>query len=256
MRWTPNNEKMGEKIKHLWKDPAIQSTWKAAPGFQLQMVHFDYFMEHLDRISKDEYVPTNEDMLRSRQRTTGEQMISFVIEKTGWDLIDVGGQKPERVKWEAIISSKDSVNGIIYFAALDEFNMLSAEDMTKTKMDISLQVFTELMNSEVIQERPFITILLFLNKIDLLESKLQNEEDREQFKTIFPNFTEGTLSACECVKERFISAFPPDTLKIHVHFICALDTNLMAEVFTEVRTTIFDSRLSTSWSDKVTYSTT
>jgi len=183
-------------------------------------------------------------MLRARQRTTGEQVIRFTIDKTGWDLIDVGGQRPERSKWELIISSKESVSGIIFFAALDEYNMMSTEDPTKTKMDISLQVFRELLSSQAIQDRPFITILLFLNKIDLLESKLENEEDSYKFKELFPNYTDGTSSACECVKERFHNPFS-DT-KIHTHCICALDTELMEEVFTAVRTTIFDSRLSTS----------
>jgi len=239
------NEKMGEKIKLLWQDNAIQNTWKAAPGFQLQMVHFDYFMENLDRISKVDYVPTNEDMLRARQRTTGEQMTSFVIDKTGWDLIDVGGQKPERAKWEAIISSKESVCGIIFFAALDEYNMMSTEEPNKTKMEISLQVFTDLLQSNTVQDRPHITILLFLNKIDLLEAKLQKDDNRDKFKEIFPNYTEGIESACNCVKDKFVSPFPED-LKIHTHYICALNTLLMAEVFTAVRTTIFDSRLNTS----------
>jgi len=51
------NEKMGDKIKLLWSDPSIQRTWRAAPNFQLQMIHFDYFMENLDRISKRNTFP-------------------------------------------------------------------------------------------------------------------------------------------------------------------------------------------------------
>jgi len=238
------NEKMGDKIKLLWNDEAIQRTWKAAPGFQLQMVHFDYFMDNLDRISKEEYVPTNEDMLRARQRTTGEQRISFVIEKTGWDLIDVGGQKPERAKWETIISCKESVSGIIFFASLNEYNMISTEDANKTKMDISVEVFTELLTSQTIQERPFITILLFLNKIDLLEAQLKEEEQLTKFREVFPKYTEGIESACDCVKERFHNPFPD--MKIFTHYICALNTSLMADVFTAVKATIFDSRLNFS----------
>jgi len=183
-------------------------------------------------------------MLRARQRTTGEQLTNFVIDKIGWDLIDVGGQRPERVKWEAIITSKESICGIIFFAALDEYNMMSTEDTSKTKMEISLQVFTDLLTSNTLQNRQHITILLFLNKIDLLEQKLQNTENREKFKEVFPNFTDGVNSACDCVKEKFLSQFPE--VKIHTHYICALNTSLMADVFSAVRSTIFDARLNTS----------
>jgi len=240
------NEKIAEKIKVLWEDPAIQRTWKAAPGYQLQMVHLDYLMENLDRISKPDYVPTNEDMLRARQRTTGEQTTSFIIDKTGWDLIDVGGQKPERAKWESIITTKESVNAIIFFAALDEFNMTSSEDPNKTKMDISMQVFNELLSSDAVKTRPHITLLLFLNKIDLLTSKLHEEDDKEQFKKIFPNFQGSVESACDCVKLKFVAPFPDLQPHIHAHYICALDTHLMEEVFKAVRQTIFDNRLSSS----------
>jgi len=156
----------------------------------------------------------------------------------------VGGQKPERHKWEAIIESKESVSGVIFFAALDEYNMISTEETGKTKMDISLQVFRDLLLSKSLQDRPFITILLFLNKIDLLESKLKSEDDNNKFKELFPNYTAGVSSACECVKEKFHHPFPD--IKIHTHCICALDTKLMEDVFTAVRTTIFDSRLSIS----------
>jgi len=239
------NEKIAEKIRVLWQDPAIQRTWKAAPGFQLQMNHMDYLMDNLDRISTPDYIPTNEDVLRARQRTTGEQTTSFIIEKTGWDLIDVGGQRPERPKWEGIISSKESVNAVIYFGALDEFNMASSEEAGKTKMEISIQVFHELLGSESVKTRPSITLLLFLNKIDLLTSKLNNEEDKKTFQGMFPTFDGTVDSACECIREKFVGPFT-ENLPIYTHYTCALDTNLMGQVFKAVRQTIFDNRLSSS----------
>jgi len=240
--WT---EKIAEKVKILWDDPAIQRTWKAAPGFQLQMNHMDYLMDHLDRISKPTYVPTNEDVLRARQRTTGEHTTSFVIEKTGWDLIDVGGQKPERVKWESIITAKESVNAVIFFGALDEFNMASSEEAGKTKMEISIQVFHEVLTSEAITSRPSVTLLLFLNKIDLLTAKLRNEEDKKVFQGMFPNWDGiGIESACECIRDKFL--LQVGDIQIFAHFTCALDTGLMQTVFNHVRHTIFDNRLSSS----------
>jgi len=240
------SDKIADKVKILWKDQAIQRTWKAAPGFQLQMNHMDYLMEHLDRISKPDYIPSNEDVLRSRQRTTGEQTTSFLIEKTGWDLIDVGGQRPERLKWEAIITTKDSVNAIIFFGALDEFNMSSSEEAGKTKMEISIQVFREVLNSEAIRDRPSITLLLFLNKIDLLTTKLENEEDKKVFKELCENWDGDTVkSACECIKEKFTGQYEGQA-QIHTHYTCALNTGLMAAVFKAVRQTIFDHRLASS----------
>jgi len=98
------------------------------------------------------------------------------------------------------------------------------------------------MNSEVLQDRPFITIFLFLNKIDLLEEKLKNEEESAKFKEIFPNFTEGIQSATDCVKEKFVSEHP--YRKIYTKFISEINTGLMEDVFKDVRETVFRIRLS------------
>jgi len=239
------NEKIAEKVKALWLDPAIQRTWAAAPGFQLQIGHMDYLMENLDRISKTDFVPTNSDVLRARQRTTGEQTTTLLIDKTGWEIVDVGGQRPERNKWEAIINTKQSVNAIIFFGALDEYNMISSEDPGKTKMELSIQVFHEILESETIKQKANLTLLLFLNKTDLLDAKLNNEEAKQAFKELFPNYTNTKLSAYECIKEKFVANFEENYL-ITIHYTCALDTEAMETVFTAVRQTIFDNRLTSS----------
>ena len=43
------------------------------------MTMMDYHMENLDRYSTEGFVPTNEDMLRARQRTTGFLPTSFMV---------------------------------------------------------------------------------------------------------------------------------------------------------------------------------
>jgi len=246
------NDKLFTKIRKLWRDPALKRAWKESSSYQLQMVHLDYLMDNLERIASDDYVPNNEDMLRARQRTTGEQTISFTIEQNIWELIDVGGQRPERTKWEKIITSHE-INAIVWFAALDEYNMASVEEKDKTKMQISRQVFSEVLNSEAVKSRPHITLLLFLNKIDLLKVKLSNEKDRKEFITEFPEFEENLTSltekteegeisiACESVKNSFTRYSNGPV--IHTHYTCALDTSLMEAVFNEVRKTIFDNRI-------------
>jgi len=188
-------------------------------------------------------VPTNGDMLRARQCLTGERITHFVFNKIGWDLIDMGGT-PIREKWNSIISSKESVSGVIFFVASHEYDEVSTEDQSKTKMEMALFEFRDLMNSEELQYRPRISIFLFLNKIDLLEEKLKNEEESAKFKEIFPNFTEGIESATDCVKEKFVSEHP-DRI-IYTKFISELNTGLMEDVFNNVRDTIFENRRTTS----------
>jgi len=108
---------MVEKLRALWDDPAIQKAWERSPEFQLQTSMLDYLMENLDRFTSDGFRPTNEDILRARQRTTGAMETVFEIEKIAWKLLDCGGQKPERAKWENILT-ENRVDAIIFFSLL------------------------------------------------------------------------------------------------------------------------------------------
>jgi len=232
------NDKIIQKIKQLWNDPAIQDTWKLRFQIDLQIAHLDYFIDNIDRITSPDFVPTNEDILRARQRTTGELTVSFIHEKIAWEFVDVGGQRPERNKWDPIIKAK-LTDAIIYFISLEEYNVPSSEELNKTKLDISFEVWSELARSELLSKT---TIILFLNKLDLFKQKLANEKDSEQFIKLFPEYrTDGDTRGTDFIKKKFLEAVPDRTISTHA--ICALDTSLIEMIFKEVKNTIFDTRV-------------
>jgi len=229
-----------EKLHSLWDDPAIQKAWERAPEFQMQTTMMDYLMEHLPRFTSEGFIPTNEDMLRARQRTTGAVETIFEIDKTEWKLLDCGGQKPERAKWETFLT-ENPVNAIIFFVALEEFNTLSSEEEGRTKMQITVQCFQEIIASEKTKST---TIVLFLNKRDLFEKKLNKLKDFKAFKETFPKYTgENELQPAT----EFIGNIYRQIMKdggrssedLVVHVTCALDTDAMETVFQAVRETLF-----------------
>uniref|UniRef100_A0A803LXT0 Guanine nucleotide-binding protein alpha subunit n=1 Tax=Chenopodium quinoa TaxID=63459 RepID=A0A803LXT0_CHEQI len=69
-------KELSEEIEKLWKDPAIQETLARSSELQLPDCT-DYFMEHLKRLSDVDYIPTKEDVLYARVRTTGVVEIQF-----------------------------------------------------------------------------------------------------------------------------------------------------------------------------------
>jgi hypothetical protein len=62
------------------------------------------------------------------------------IEKYQWVIIDVGGQKVERRKW---IHSLQNLTALIYFVAMDEYDIQSDDEPGKTKMEESLGIWEE-----------------------------------------------------------------------------------------------------------------
>ncbi len=58
-----------------------------------------YFLDNAKRICHHEYVPTRGDILRTRARTTGTVEFTFKDRGSVFTIVDVGGQRSQRMKW-------------------------------------------------------------------------------------------------------------------------------------------------------------
>ncbi|XWS70172.1 hypothetical protein CRYUN_Cryun03dG0025900 [Craigia yunnanensis] len=137
------NRELAQEIETLWKDSAIQETY--ARGNELQVPDCaNYFMENLQRLSDANYIPTKEDVLYARVRTTGVVEIQFspVGENKKGDevyrLFDVGGQRNERRKW---IHLFEGVTAVIFCAAISEYDQTLFEDEQKNRMLETKELF-------------------------------------------------------------------------------------------------------------------
>lgn len=59
---------------------------------------YSYF-DAAERIGAQDYVPTDQDILRSRVKTTGLTEERFQVGTLNYVVFDVGGQRSERKKW-------------------------------------------------------------------------------------------------------------------------------------------------------------
>merc|ERR1712054_119401 len=91
------------------------------------------------------YLPNEQDVLRSRVRTTGIVQSDFVIKSIQFSMFDVGGQRNERRKW---IHCFDNVDSVVFVASLSEFDQNLYEDETKNRLDEALELFQQISNSK------------------------------------------------------------------------------------------------------------
>ena len=70
----------------------------------LPLCWYSYF-EAVDRIAAPDYTPTDQDVLRSRVKTTGIAESMFHIGELSYRIFDVGGQRSERKKWSKPLHS-------------------------------------------------------------------------------------------------------------------------------------------------------
>jgi GTPase SAR1 family protein len=232
VRDMPQDEKIGaNNVNHfhaLWADKGIQRTYDNRSRFQLPDSAC-YFFENLDRISTEGYIPSEQDVLRCRVRTTGITESAFAIEGNKFKLFDVGGQRNERKKW---IHCFENVTAVLFVGVLSEYDLRLFEDEKMNRMEETLNLFDEICNSRWFHDT---AIILFLNKRDVFEVKIKKVP-----LTVCPVFTdytgENTYEAgCELIESAFHAKNRNTEKTIYAHVTCATDTTNVATVFNAVK---------------------
>ncbi|CAH1961370.1 unnamed protein product [Acanthoscelides obtectus] len=222
-------------MKKLWADPGVQLCFSRSREYQLND-SAAYYLNALDRISKPNYVPSQQDVLRTRVKTTGIVETNFSFKNLHFKMFDVGGQRSERKKW---IHCFEGVTAIIFCVALSGYDLVLAEDEEMNRMVESMKLFDSICNSKW-----FVTtsIILFLNKKDLFEEKIS----RSPLTICFPEYTGPNTyeEAAEYVRMKFENLNKrKDQKEIYTHFTCATDTNNIKFVFDAVTDIIIKNNL-------------
>ncbi|XP_076764430.1 G protein alpha q subunit isoform X6 [Xylocopa sonorina] len=176
-----------EAIKDLWADSGIQECYDRRREYQLTDSAKYYLME-IDRVAAPNYLPTEQDILRVRVPTTGIIEYPFDLEEIRFRMVDVGGQRSERRKW---IHCFENVTSIIFLVALSEYDQILFESENENRMEESKALFKTIITYPWFQQS---SVILFLNKKDLLEEKIMYSHlvdyfpeynDTENIKLVF-----------------------------------------------------------------------
>lgn len=169
-------------IISLWKSDVIQSVFARKNEFWI-LDGAKYYFENAERIAEDDFVPTEEDMVMTRVRTTGIVVTEFTEGPITYSMVDVGGQRSERRKW---INCFDDVKAIIFLVGLSGYNQVMFEDASYNRMQESLELFSEVTKKDIFKDTP---IFLFLNKKDLFEEMVTKQNI--DISVTFPEYTGG-----------------------------------------------------------------
>jgi len=226
-------------IHTMWKHKTVQEVFARKSEFQLDD-SAEYFFDKVTTLSSDTYIPTEQDVLRARVRTTGIARTDFKIKHTDFAMFDLGGQRNERRKW--IHTFKD-VHAVIFVAALSEFDQVLFEDSTRNRMLESLSLFEQIANSRWFTET---SMILFLNKHDLFQRKLEKTHIKDYFEDYTgakggsqKSFDEG----CAFFKEKFLAESKNKDKSIYTHITCATDTKNVSFVFNAVVCIILEANM-------------
>jgi len=225
---------LGQQILSLWNDAGIQATYAQRSKYQLTD-STAYFMDRLADISKRDYLPTQQDVLRSRVRTTGIVENDFEIDNNKFKMFDVGGQRNERKKW---IHCFENVTAVLFVAAISEYDQMLYEDENTNRIVEALTLFDEICNSRWFHDT---SMILFLNKRDLFAEKIK----KIPLSVCFPDFGSSSdyEEAVQYFTEEFLKRNKNKDKVIYTHVTCATDTDNVATVFNSVKDIIIRQSL-------------
>jgi len=227
---------IAKAAQDIWRDEIIPALMEHSSDFYL-MDSAGYFFDHALRIGTSNYLPTKEDVLRARVKSTGITETRFNMGQLSIHMFDVGGQRSERKKW---IHSFESVTSIIFCTALSEYDQVLLEEKNQNRMAESLVLFDSVINSRWFLRT---SIILFLNKIDVFRVKLP----KVPLERFFPEYTGGSdvNKGAKYILWRFMQTNRA-RLSVYPHITQATDTSNIRLVFVTVKETILQNALKES----------
>eukprot|EP00298_Acanthocystis_sp_HF-20_P014357 c20741_g1_i3.p1 GENE.c20741_g1_i3~~c20741_g1_i3.p1 ORF type:complete len:349 (-),score=126.59 c20741_g1_i3:10-1056(-) len=228
---------LGKMIENLWKnEQAIQKVYALRSTYPLSD-SAGYMLDNLDRIAADGYLPTEEDVVRTRIRTSAIVELAFSIKNVHFLIVDVGGQKGERKKW---IHCFEGVQAVLFVAAISEYDQQVPEEPEKNSLLDAIELFANVCNLETFSKT---SMILFLNKSDIFAEKFKAHQ--ADLQTIFPEYTGGydVEQGTNFVMEKFISTRENVDKEIYIHVTCATNQNNVQFVFEAVQDIVIRENL-------------
>uniref|UniRef100_A0A8C4HPT3 Adenylate cyclase-inhibiting G alpha protein n=1 Tax=Dicentrarchus labrax TaxID=13489 RepID=A0A8C4HPT3_DICLA len=212
-------------IQRLWSDSGVQTCFDRSREYQLND-SAAYYLNDLDRICQLNYVPTQQDVLRTHVKTTGIVETHFTFKDLYFKIFDVGSYRRRKLYW---VFSLEGLTSIIFCVALSDYDIL-AEDEETNRMHESMRLFDSICNNKWFM---LTSIILFLNKKDLFEEKIS----RSPLTICYPVYSGGNSyeEAAAYIQSQFEDLnTQKDSKEIYTHFTCATDTKNVQFVFDAV----------------------
>lgn len=113
-------------IAALWKHPLIRECLQHSDDGTTNRLDLDdnaiFFLDRVEKMADPSFKPANEEILKVRDPTRTIETLDFQANKAKFRVIDVGGQRMERPKWNLT----GEITAVIFVCSLIEYNQVCA----------------------------------------------------------------------------------------------------------------------------------
>jgi len=204
----------------LWSDPAVRTVLK---NWNVRLEDSaGFFLNDVERVASRSYEPSDHDVVRARLRTLGvqEYKIEFTPDNVNqnifsgtmsgvefgreWRIYDVGGSRTLRHAW---LPYFENAQAIIFLAPVSCFDQHLSEDFKVNRLEDSFILWQTICGSKLLAKA---NMIIFLNKIDLLDLKLLSGVKIRQYLPSYGDRSNDTHTMVRYLRSKF-----KDILKEH-----------------------------------------
>lgn len=201
-----------QALSDIPKDKTIQKL--IGTHHKLSLVqNIQYFFDNIGRITANDYVPTEMDILNTYAPTIGIDHIRYRASFASISITDIGGSEFSRQKWKRFY---DATNVLIYIVDLSAFCKLK-KDRASDVEDECVTIFAELCNNLTLKKSHFIVLF---NKKDVFDAQQRSQLNGPQpggADTTIPMDSTFSLSL---IKAKFLNHLT--SRKIYQHTVSLL----------------------------------
>ncbi|MES1911085.1 MAG: hypothetical protein MHM6MM_003574 [Cercozoa sp. M6MM] len=214
-------------VAMLWQSHAVQTVFTQREKHSVHLPDgVSYLFDKIQLLASPGYVPTFEDLLRMRVRTTGVVETEFTVSRNHFIVYDVGGQRNERRKWIHVFEK--AITAVMFVASISDYDVQLFEDADVNAFDEAVMLFEDVCRSRWFKKTP---IILFLNKSDLFKEKMEVRKIPLQTSPMCASY-QGGQSYQEGLD--FLTGLFVERLNgrpQYIHATCAVDTESVRRVF-------------------------
>ncbi|KAI0045870.1 G-alpha-domain-containing protein [Auriscalpium vulgare] len=227
-----------DDVKTLWNSDIVRRMIKKR---RLRLEEWsEFFLLAIDRVAAKDYVPSTDDILHARIQTMGVAEHTFDVPLHGkavsWHLYDVGGARGQRHTW---VPYFDEANAIIFVAPVSAFDQYLEEDPRTNRIDDSLQLFTQICANPLLKH---IHLVLFLNKTDVLQAKLDSGLKVNKYITSFGERPNDFDTVVNYFRAHFLQVHRKNNERkrvLYTHLTSVVDIKATRSIIANVRDSIF-----------------
>ncbi|KIK71558.1 hypothetical protein GYMLUDRAFT_33765 [Collybiopsis luxurians FD-317 M1] len=233
-------------MQELWKDPNVRQRLEEK---RLRLEESaGFYLNEIPRITAKKYIPTNDDVLKARLKTMGVVEHSFLVPSgvnraAQWKIYDVGGARNQRHAWAPYF---EDINAIIFLAPISAFDQVLTEDPRVNRLEDSLILWKGVCSNPLLSN---VNMILFLNKCDLLQAKLEVGVRLNEHMTSYGDRPNDYNAIAKYFRHKFgaihQTATPNKDRELYIHLTAVTDTRRTGTIIADVRDIIVRANLRT-----------